>query len=109
MDWLNNPEIPCIEWCVVDEQTCIYIKDKTDFANKYCSGNFTNFRRQLSEYGFTKINVFRGRAENSNRAIYYREGFVAGADVSNLRKQIVEKKQKINEDSIWTNNFLSIL
>lgn len=102
MMWLNDAALDCIVWKTIDDQQSVYIKNRTEFANKCYNGSFVNFQRQLSEYGFKKIILFRGRTESFNRVIYQRDGFVQGADVARLRKEIVNEKNNFKRKRPFT-------
>lgn len=99
MRWLSDPNLPCIEWIMMDNQACVFVKDKQTFAARCYNGSYENFRRQLSEYKFNRLCIFRGRTENHNRAIFQRDDFFPGADISDLRKKIVKTKQHARRDS----------
>jgi hypothetical protein len=94
LNWTADPHVQHIQWICVDEKMCLYINDKIEFAAECYNGNYENFRRQLSEYGFKKVHLFKGHKENYNRAVYHREGFSPDADVSSLRKEIMKAKKQ---------------
>lgn len=88
MDWINDPFIDSIEWIDVDGKECVFVRDKEDFAAQCYNGKFSNFRRQLSEYRFKRVHIFKGQTENKNRAIFHSEHFYKGAIVKNMRRAL---------------------
>lgn len=85
--WASDPYLQCIEWLDVDGKPCIYITDKMGFAARCYNNKYNNFRRQLSEYGFQRMPLFRGHDENKNKAVFYHPAFFPGADIDNIRKE----------------------